>query len=1025
MLDKLLAEIIERALDEAAGTETRAAAAEEIRAGTDAHGPVGFHDDLGVVTAVTTSPCGSYAFVGNADGQLCVVDVATSRDRGGGGVILRSDVHPGKALTAIDVTFVHPPGEGEDAATAAAAAASGGGGGGAGKDFAVADEDDEDDPAETALDLAALAAVRGPDDPPPPPACVIATACRDGCGVFTMDLASPNQGANLLGVGDTPLTAEEDDDASTAGRRTVRGVTLSPDARTLVVRCAGGGFGVFSVPPLSLEDWPKPEVGGDASAAIDGDAAAAAAAAAEEEGEGEAGEETPAEGEGEGEAPEGTKEEEKSVAMTRLAWVPASVAAETLGEARYVPPAARASPEKTDADGGAAAAGDEDPAAAPEAADPEPEGDGDGDGDGGGDAATREASDGIEDEPTTAPTTHFRLARASAADAVYVTWPGHNRVMMYQLGGARNIAPRFTRAPSLRAPNPVADANGDGDGDGDGDGGDAEPSPSAETEEGEEGGGGEDVAPPPPVAVTESFPACDWTTPFPVSSSCANDEGTLLAVGLTDGSVMLFNMRLGAVGRTLERLSALDGELDDDASTVCSRGPGRRRHEATAPVGCVALSFWGDAPGPSPVVAAASTRGWIALFPTERAAAGARPPPPPTALRQRNGAVLAETLTCQKGDGSLAFVAGLAPPKPARDPWDSEEENDEEEKEEEATRASDEATHGASLRLVDLTARSDVSQVIEPPEGYAFARGEDGKVMLHYRGGVVACVGVRKLPPPEPEPVAEAFAAPASEAEAPTDGDGGDAPAADGEEGATDAPPADAPPADAAEDVDDGEAAAEGEDADADADAPAEEEPPRDRVAAADAIAIYELPVKAWVNAHNATKTSTKSKGALKKEPSSRLTAEPSFVSVNSAVKAARPPLRQEASVMTSVTWMEEPSRARTAAGVLAHQASFREPSYAPKLAPSHGGDLATTNALKPVDAVAACLERLTSQRGGKAARAKRMTRRHREMEARLSSEREEYGRAPQPPASEPSGWRVNFRKGPLSEKPQKSINLL
>jgi hypothetical protein len=53
------------------------------------------------------------------------------------------------------------------------------------------------------------------------------------------------------------------------------------------------------------------------------------------------------------------------------------------------------------------------------------------------------------------------------------------------------------------------------------------------------------------------------------------------------------------------------------------------------------------------------------------------------------------------------------------------------------------------------------------------------------------------------------------------------------------------------------------------------------------------------------------------------------------------------------------------------------------------------------------------------------MTRRHREMEARLSSEREEYGRAPQPPASEPSGWRVNFRKGPLSEKPQKSINLL
>ena len=48
----------------------------------------------------------------------------------------------------------------------------------------------------------------------------------------------------------------------------------------MVVRCAGGGFGVFSVPPLSPEDWPKPEVGGDASAAIDGDAAAAAAAAA-------------------------------------------------------------------------------------------------------------------------------------------------------------------------------------------------------------------------------------------------------------------------------------------------------------------------------------------------------------------------------------------------------------------------------------------------------------------------------------------------------------------------------------------------------------------------------------------------------------------------------------------------------------------------------------------------------------------------------------------------------------------------
>jgi len=58
-------------------------------------------------------------------------------------------------------------------------------------------------------------------------------------------------------------------------------------------------------------------------------------------------------------------------------------------------------------------------------------------------------------------------------------------------------------------------------------------------------------------AAKVSAPACDWTLPFPVSASATTDDGNLLALGMTDGTVVLYNMRLAAVARTMDRLGGV------------------------------------------------------------------------------------------------------------------------------------------------------------------------------------------------------------------------------------------------------------------------------------------------------------------------------------------------------------------------------------------------------------------------------------------------------------------------------------
>jgi hypothetical protein len=56
-----------------------------------------------------------------------------------------------------------------------------------------------------------------------------------------------------------------------------------------------------------------------------------------------------------------------------------------------------------------------------------------------------------------------------------------------------------------------------------------------------------------------------------VTASAVTDDGNLLALGMADGSVVLYNTRLAAVARTLERLG-VDGE---DPGAPTPAGPGR------------------------------------------------------------------------------------------------------------------------------------------------------------------------------------------------------------------------------------------------------------------------------------------------------------------------------------------------------------------------------------------------------------------------------------------------------------------
>ena len=189
-----------------------------------------------------------------------------------------------------------------------------------------------------------------------------------------------------------------------------------------------------------------------------------------------------------------------------------------------------------------------------------------------------------------APTLHFRLT-GGRADAAFVTWRGVNRLAMFQLTGATNAPSRLAVVPTLRGESRGAE---------------------------EEAAGSDSGLVGPPVATAA---AGVWTLPFPISASASGDGGALLALAMIDGSVVLFNARLGAVAKTFRRIGNYGPGLDGydptappavhvDDSCVSER-------TANTPLAIAALSFWtGDTSDERRArsLVAATEAGWLAVF---------------------------------------------------------------------------------------------------------------------------------------------------------------------------------------------------------------------------------------------------------------------------------------------------------------------------------------------------------------------------------------------------------------------------
>eukprot|EP00227_Mantoniella_beaufortii_P019986 CAMPEP_0197602570 /NCGR_PEP_ID=MMETSP1326-20131121/37516_1 /TAXON_ID=1155430 /ORGANISM="Genus nov. species nov., Strain RCC2288" /LENGTH=164 /DNA_ID=CAMNT_0043169961 /DNA_START=98 /DNA_END=588 /DNA_ORIENTATION=+ len=101
MVDKLVAGIIQGAIDQAVQAESELLAAEQLRDGTKVHFPSAVYDNLGAVTCCATSKDGRHVFCGNEAGQLVVVHLPSRT------VVVRTDVHPGP-ITALDVLYMDP-----------------------------------------------------------------------------------------------------------------------------------------------------------------------------------------------------------------------------------------------------------------------------------------------------------------------------------------------------------------------------------------------------------------------------------------------------------------------------------------------------------------------------------------------------------------------------------------------------------------------------------------------------------------------------------------------------------------------------------------------------------------------------------------------------------------------------------------------------------------------------------------------------------------------------------------------------
>ena len=787
MLDKLLSRLVDDAVNLAVERDEARLAARGIAEGTEVLAPSAVVDDIGAMTAVSSSRDGAWAFVGNEDGELVVVSVER------GSVASKTKVLAG-SIAAVDAVAVDPPppppprpptpppeetteteGEGEGAE-----------GTGEPENAEPKDEDAEpkDDDAElkdkdaaateglSFDDIAAAAGGLSPADVAP--LYLVALAGTNGeITVVAVDCSTGSvrsDNATVVAAGDAPVDAG-------VGNAVVR-VTFSPNGAALAVTCGAGAMAVYAVekPPIEaftiLKDETDPLKGGDGETGLKDDDAGA-----------------PAEGEGDDAPPAGTDTEDTEgggeantegpidfVAardaarrLKPLVWLTADYAARTFGP--FEP--------KTDV-----AEGESAPEGAEGAAETAPaEGEG--------------ATQGEPEDPSKrakgAPTVHFRCS-GDEANAAFVSWRNTNRLAMFQLTGARNMPSKLALVPTLRG---------------------EEPEPEEEATEGDgDYGAEEDPKPPKPTP-----PAGDWTMPFPISATASTDGGALLALAMIDGSIVLFNARLGAVARTFRRIGNFGPGLDgfDPSAPPSAADDSHVERAASEPLACAALSFWtrvDDTEGSGGVekraLVAATEAGWAAVFDLDASPYNS-PDSDEPALRITPRGVprvpMFEGLTCQR-HGSLGLACGVEPPKPKEGDDEDEDTDEDEEKDEEVNKEDTEAaavedgekgeevgtatkgdeTHPPEdetsrwfVRLLDLTGGvgCDLPTVLDPPEGHAFAHGPSGVVLHAFDGRDLAVLGAKKLPArPEPEPAA------AEGAKAGADGDtavGADGDAAAGE----------------------------------------------------------------------------------------------------------------------------------------------------------------------------------------------------------------------------------------------------
>ena len=789
MLDKLLSRLVDDAVNLAVERDEARLAARGIAEGTEVLAPSAVVDDIGAMTAVSSSRDGAWAFVGNEDGELVVVNVER------GSVASKTKVLAG-SIAAVDAVAVDPPppppprpptpppeetteteGEGEGAE-----------GTGEPENAEPKDEDAEpkDDDAElkdkdaaateglSFDDIAAAAGGLSPADVAP--LYLVALAGTNGeITVVAVDCSTGSvrsDNATVVAAGDAPVDAG-------VGNAVVR-VTFSPNGAALAVTCGGGAMAVYAVekPPIEaftiLKDETDPLKGGDGETGLkDDDVAASAEGEGDDAPPAEDTEDTEGGGEANTEASSGPVDfvaaRDAARRLKPLVWLTADYAARTFGP--FEP--------KTDV-----AEGESAPEGAEGAAETAPaEGEG--------------ATQGEPEDPSKrakgAPTVHFRCS-GDEANAAFVSWRNTNRLAMFQLTGARNMPSKLALVPTLRG---------------------EEPEPEEEATEGDgDYGAEEDPKPPKPTP-----PAGDWTMPFPISATASTDGGALLALAMIDGSIVLFNARLGAVARTFRRIGNFGPGLDgfDPSAPPSAADDSHVERAASEPLACAALSFWtrvDDTEGSGGVekraLVAVTEAGWAAVFDLDASPYNS-PDSDEPALRITPRGVprvpMFEGLTCQR-HGSLGLACGVEPPKPKEGDDEDEDTDEDEEKDEEVNKEDTEAaavedgekgeevgtatkgdeTHPPEdetsrwfVRLLDLTGGvgCDLPTVLDPPEGHAFAHGPSGVVLHAFDGGDLAVLGAKELPArPEPEPAA------AEGAKAGADGDtavGADGDAAAGE----------------------------------------------------------------------------------------------------------------------------------------------------------------------------------------------------------------------------------------------------